>query len=243
MAPNKVALVSGANKGIGKEIARGLAKQGFTVLLGARKQELGEAAAAELAKDGQVHFQQLNVTDVQSVTAAAAAIKKKYGCLDVLVNNAGIARGPEANSTTSISQLPVEDAAQTFRSVYDTNVFSVVTVTNAFLPLLQSAPAGRIVNVSSGLGSLGRNNFMVEIAPYSSSKTALNAITLHYAKDLADTKIKINLICPGYCATDLNDQKGVRSAAQGAEIAIKMATLPDDGPTGSYFDHDGSIPW
>ena len=159
------------------------------------------------------------------------------------VNNAAIAGTPEASSTASISQLPVEDAAQMFRSVYDTNVFSVVTVTNAFLPLLQSAPAGRIVNVSSSMGSLGTNYFRLELAPYSSSKTALNAITLHYAKDLANTKIKINLICPGYCATDMNNHKGVRSAAQGAEIAIKMATLPDDGPTGSYSDHNGSLPW
>ena len=159
------------------------------------------------------------------------------------VNNAAIARAPEASKTTSISQLPVEDAAEMFRSVYDTNVFSVVTVTNPFLPLLQSAPAGRIVNVSSSLGSLGKDIFVVEIAPYSSSKTALNAVTLHYAKDLAETKIKVNLVDPGYCATDLNDHQGPMSPAQGAEIAIKMATLADDGPTGSYVDNNGSVPW
>lgn len=242
MAPNKVALVSGANKGIGKEIVRGLAKLGFTVLLGARKPELGEAAAAELTKDGQVYFQQLDVTDAASVRAAAAAVKEKYGHLDVLVNNAGIAFGPDS-SFTKISELPVESALSSFSTIYNTNVFAVVTVINIFLPLLQAAPSPRIVNVSSSMGSLGRGYIISEYAAYSTSKSALNAVTLHYAKDLADTKVKINMVCPGYCGTDMNDFKGPRSAAQGADIVLKMSIIPDDGPHGGYFEDAGKIPW
>ncbi|KAL3134779.1 hypothetical protein ABBQ32_007766 [Trebouxia sp. C0010 RCD-2024] len=242
MAPTKVALVTGANKGIGKEIARGLAKQGFTVLIGARKQELGEAAATELAKDGQVRSQQLDVTDVKSVTAAAAAVEQKYGHLDVLVNNAGIAVGPDG-SLANISDLPVESAAKTLNYVFDTNVFAVVTVTNAFLPLLKAAPSARIVNVSSIAASLTHGVMVQPYAVYSSSKTALNAVTLHYAKDLAETNIKVNMICPGYCATEINGHSGPRSAAEGAEIAIKMATLPNVGPHGGFYDDNGSIPW
>ena len=158
------------------------------------------------------------------------------------VNNAGIAAAPGI-SMTKLSQLPVEKAAQAFSHIYDTNVFAVVTITNAFLPLLQAAPAGRIVNVSSSLGSLGTGNFISEYAPYSTSKSALNAVTLHYAKDLAETSVKINMVCPGYCATDLNDHKGQRTPAEGAEIAVKLATVGNDGPNGSYQDHTGSLPW
>ena len=158
------------------------------------------------------------------------------------VNNAGIARGP-GSSFTKISQLPVEDALSSFSAIYNTNVFAVVTVTNILLPLLQAAPSARIVNVSSSLGSLGRGNIISEYAAYSSSKTALNAVTLHYAKDLADSKVKINMICPGYCGTDMNDFAGTRSPAQGADIVLKMATIPDDGPHGGYFEDDGKLPW
>lgn len=158
------------------------------------------------------------------------------------VNNAAIAES-SYSSMTKVSELPVETAAKVFSSIYDTNVFAVVTVTNAFLPLLQAAPAGRIVNVSSSLGSLGKGQVISEYAPYSTSKSALNAITVHYAKDLAESSIKINMVCPGYCGTDLNHHQGPRTPAQGAEIAIKMATIGDDGPNGSYQDENGTIPW
>lgn len=158
------------------------------------------------------------------------------------VNNAGIAKGPNS-SFAKISELPVEDAVNSFSTIYNTNVFAVVTVTNIFLPLLQAAPSPRIVNVSSSLGSLGRGNIISEYAPYSTSKSALNAVTLHYAKDLENTKVKINMICPGYCGTDLNDFAGPRSAAQGAAIVLKMATIPDDGPHGGYFEDAGKLPW
>ena len=158
------------------------------------------------------------------------------------VNNAGIAACPNG-SLANISEVPVASAAEALNCVYNTNVFAVVTATNAFLPLLEAAPAARIVNVSSVAGSLTRGVIMQQYAVYSSSKTALNAVTLHYAKDLAETNIKVNLVCPGYCATDINGHSGPRSAAQGAEIAIKMAILSDDGPSGSFCDDDGSIPW
>lgn len=158
------------------------------------------------------------------------------------VNNAGISKVPDI-SWAKITELPAETTAKAFSYIYDTNVFAVVTVTNAFLPLLQAAPAGRIVNMSSILGSLGKGNVISEYAPYSSSKSALNAVTLHYAKDLAETSIKINMVCPGYCATDLNNFQGQKTPAEGAEIAIKMATVGNDGPNGSYQDLNGSLPW
>lgn len=163
------------------------------------------------------------------------------------MNNAGIAQAPGQDTHSPLSELPVEKAAQQLAVIYQTNVFGVVTVTNAFLPLLPKAPAARIVNVSSTLGSLTKG---VEsgmqysmYAPYSSSKTALNFLTAQYAADLKDTPIKVNMVCPGYCGTDLNDHQGPRSASQGAEIAVKMAMVPADGPTGGYVDENGPIPW
>ena len=158
------------------------------------------------------------------------------------VNNAAVASRP-GDSSVKLCDLPVEDAAKRFSYIYETNVFAVITVTNAFLPLLQAAPAARIVVVSSTLGSLEKDMIIQEYAAYSSSKTALNAVTRHYAKDLADSRVKINLACPGYCGTDLNNFAGPRTPAQGAEIMVKLATLPDDGPHGGYFDDNGRIPW
>jgi NAD(P)-dependent dehydrogenase (short-subunit alcohol dehydrogenase family) len=236
----KVALVTGANKGIGKEIARGLARQGMTVLLGARDSERGQAAAAELAEDGNVTFLQLDVTDVNSVSAAAREIETRFGRLDILVNNAG----RNISRTT-----PSETTAAEVREVYETNVFGAVTVTHEMLPLLRRSAAARIVNMSSSLGSLAlasdpaSQQYPVMLLSYNSSKSALNAITIQYAKELRDTPIKINAACPGYCATDLNDHQGYRTPEQGAEIAIRLATLDEHGPTGGYFDENGPLPW
>ncbi|KAL0033099.1 hypothetical protein WJX79_003363 [Trebouxia sp. C0005] len=154
MAPTTVALVSGANKGIGKEIARSLALKGYHVLVGARRKELGEAAAVELAEHGQVSYLQLDVTDPESVTAAAAAVTSKFGHLDVLVNNAGISHVPGQEHLPALTEIAVEDAAAQFSFIYQTNVFAVITVTNAFLPLLRKAPAARIVNVSITMATL-----------------------------------------------------------------------------------------
>lgn len=232
----KVALVTGANKGIGKEIARGLLRLGITVLLGARDLERGTKAAEELASEGTVIFQQLDVTDQASVQAAARRIADRFGKLDILVNNAGIAVKLRRTS---------EVTADEFRKVYETNVFGVVTMTHEMLPLLRRAPAARIVNVSSYRGSLGSERAFggQPFISYSTSKTALNAITVHYARELADTPIKVNAGAPGHCATDFNNFTGQRTPEQGAAIAIRLATLDAQGPTGGLFDDNGPVPW
>jgi NAD(P)-dependent dehydrogenase (short-subunit alcohol dehydrogenase family) len=232
----KVALVTGANKGIGKEIARGLARLGITVLLGARDPERGTQAVKELAGEGTLFFQQLDVTDQASVSAAAQEIANRFGKLDILVNNAGIA---VKLKTTS------EVTADEFRKVYETNVFGVITVTHELLPLLHRAPAARIVNISSNRGSLGSESAFrgQPYISYSTSKTALNGITAHYARELASTPIKVNAAAPGHCATDFNNFSGPRTPEQGAAIAIHLATLDEHGPTGGFFDDNGPVPW
>ena len=241
MADKKIALITGANKGIGKEIARQLGAQGMTVLIGARDAGRGEEAAAELRAGGaDAHAVRLDVTDVASIEAATSQIESEYGRLDVLVNNAGIALdgGPA-------SALDLE----TLRRTYETNVFGVFAVTQAFLPLLKKSEAGRIVNHSSGLGSLTQNSDPnwgfagVKPLAYNSSKAALNMMTVIFAAELKDTPIKVNAADPGYTATDLNRHSGPRTVEQGATAAVRLATLPADGPTGGYFDEDGVVPW
>ena len=235
-----VALVTGANKGIGREIARGLAQVGFTVLASARDRQRGARTVAELADDGlDVRFLQLDVTEEPSIFAAADQVAKDFGRLDVLVNNAGI-----ANDRSVLPSLTVLDD---MRRVYETNVFGVVAMTNAMLPLLKKSRAARIVNVSSQLASISQqaapNTPLGLSMAYASSKAALNSITVHYARELADTPIKVNACTPGYCATDLNDHTGIRTAAQGAKIAIELAVLAADGPTGGFFDENGPVSW
>jgi NAD(P)-dependent dehydrogenase (short-subunit alcohol dehydrogenase family) len=234
----KVALVTGANKGIGYQIARRLGAGGGTVVLvSARDPDRGRTAAGRI---NGVPVP-LDVTDEASVAAAAKWIEREYGRLDILVNNAGILleRG-EQPSATSLELI---------RRTYETNVFGVVAVTNAMLPLLRRAPAGRIVNVSSGLGSLtlcttpGHPYHERALMAYDSSKTALNAVTVAYATELRGTAIKVNAADPGYCATDLNGDSGYRTAEQGANAAVRLATLDSDGPTGRFFDEDGAVPW
>ncbi|WP_328807632.1 SDR family oxidoreductase [Nonomuraea antri] len=234
----KTALITGANKGIGYEIARLLGERGITAIVGARDEERGRAAAERLGQP----FVRLDVTDAGSVTAAAKWIEHEYGVLDILVNNAGIVIW---NEDAGPSATPVDD----LRRVYETNVFGVVTVTNAMLPLLRRAPAARIVNMSSELGSLGLamdvdGPFWVHnYLSYNSSKSALNMITVSYAKELWDTPIKVNAANPGHCATDLNGHSGLRTAEQGAAIAVELATLGADGPTGAYLEDAGPIRW
>ena len=238
MTTDKVALVTGANKGIGREIARGLGQLGFTVLASARDQLRGAKTVAELADDGMdVRLLQLDVTDPDSVRAAVERIEGEFGRLDVLVNNAAV---------TCEQKQPSETTVRDFRWVYETNVFGVVSATNALLPLLRKAPAARVVNVSSGLGSLTRhttNSPSSLYMAYSSSKSALNSITVHWAMELADTPIKVNACTPGYCATDLNDFAGARTPAQGAKIAVELSVLDENGPTGGFFDENGPFSW
>lgn len=226
--------ITGANKGLGFETARRLIAAGHTVYLGARDEQRGKEAAGRLGARPML----IDVTSDDSVHAAAALVREQTGHLDVLVNNAGIGGGWKP---------PGEVTAADMRAVYDTNVFGVVRVTHAFLPLLQASSAPVIVNVSSGMGSLAvttdpsRFESTLHGLAYPSSKTALNMITSQYAK--AYPAIKINAVDPGYTATDLNAHRGTQTIEQGAEIIVRMATTGADGPTGGYFDAAGSVPW
>jgi NAD(P)-dependent dehydrogenase (short-subunit alcohol dehydrogenase family) len=227
-----IALITGANKGIGFETARQLATAGTTVILGSRDLGRGETAAAALRAEGlDATAIALDVTDDDSIAAAAATISDRFDHLDVLVNNAGIYAAGPASSTTR----------DTLRELFETNVFGVVAVTNAFLPLLRKSEAARIVNVSSEVASLAvitdpasYMSGMQDLA-YQASKGAVNWVTIMFAKELADTPIKVNAAIPGYVSTDLNGNTGYITAAQGAEASVALATLPDDGPTGTFW--------
>jgi len=241
MHPHPVALVTGANKGIGREIARQLAHRGFRVVIAARDEARGSAAAAAIREDGgDALAMVLDVTRPETITAAAARLEREIGRLDALINNAGIAR-----TGAPPSAMPLG----TVREVFETNVFGVMAVTQALLPLLRAAPAGRIVNVTSELGSLGNLRDPAFAHPtvgslgYGPSKTALNAITVAFANELRDTPIKVNSACPGYTATDLNGHRGPRTVEQAARAPVRLATLPPDGPTGGFFNEDGPLPW
>jgi len=241
MSEQTIALVTGANKGIGYAIAAGLGALGWRVGVGARDEQRCKDAVAKLRAAGTDAFAvPLDVTDDASVTAAAQLIDERAGRLDVLVNNAGIAGGwPENPSTIDLD---------TVRRLLETNVIGVIRVTNALLPLLRHSAHPRIVNQSSHVASLTLQTTPdVDLggisAAYAPTKTYLNALTIQYAKELTDTPILINNACPGYVATDLNAFAGTQTPAQGAAIAIQLATLPDDGPTGQLFDDNGVVPW
>lgn len=234
-----IVLITGANKGLGYETARQLGGQGWTVLLGARHPERGNEAAAKLAAEGiDVHAVPLDVTSEPSAQAAAAHIDATFGRLDVLVNNAGIG---------GVWLPPREITAEQVRDVYETNVFGPVRVTNAFLPLLDRSSSPRIVMVSSGMGSFGvttdpgRLESTIVSISYPSSKTALNMITTQYAKALP--RYRVNTVDPGYTATDLNGHHGTQTVAEGAEAIVAMATVVHDGPTGTFTDRSGAVPW
>lgn len=230
------ALVTGATRGLGFEIVRQLGERGITAIVGARDELRGKVVADGLGQP----YVQLDVTDPVSVSAAADWIEREYGALDILVNNAGIDPPPDLPSTTSVDLV---------RHVYETNVFGVITVTNAMLPLVRKSAAGRIVNQSSLMGSittaLDREHpiWPQNKLAYNSSKSALNMITVAYAKELWDTPIKVNAVDPGWCATEINGYTGYRTAEQGGAIAVRAATLGADGPTGAYLDDEGPLPW
>ncbi|KPI16033.1 (+)-neomenthol dehydrogenase [Actinobacteria bacterium OK006] len=227
-------LITGANKGLGLEAARRLIEAGHTVYVGARDAHRGRTAAEMLG----ARFVQLDVTDEDSVKSAAEFLRADAGRLDVLVNNAGIvgARKP-VGEVTGADML----------TTYDTNVFGVVRVTHAFLPLLEASDAPVVVNVSSGLGSLAacadpsRVEFQVTVLDYNSSKTALVMVTSQYAK--AFPTVRFNAVDPGYTATDLNGHQGTQTIEEGAEIIVRMASIDADGPTGGFFDKTGPVVW
>jgi NAD(P)-dependent dehydrogenase (short-subunit alcohol dehydrogenase family) len=248
-----VALVTGANKGIGLQIAKELAARGFTVLVGSRKLEQGEIAAKSVAVNGRdARALALDVTDQASITAAAQRIRSELGRLDVLVNNAGIAQARMTDMSfeemMNAARPSVASLAEV-RAVFETNVFGVIAVTQAMLPLLREAPAGRIVNVSSEVGSLTMQSDpsypyrSIHSISYVPSKTALNAVTVAFAKELETTRIKVNAACPGYTATDLNHFRGTRTVEQGAREPVRLALLDGNGPTGSFSNEQGPLPW
>ncbi|MCL6750014.1 SDR family oxidoreductase [Nostoc sp. CCCryo 231-06] len=246
----KIALITGANKGIGYEIARQLGSRGATVLVGARDIKRGEEAANKLRLNGiDAQTIQLDVTDQKTIDSAGKQIETEFGKLDILVNNAGIISDGDRLPP---SQIDIE----TLRHTYETNVFGVFAVTKALLPLLKKSTAGRIVNLSSGLASLAQNSdpnyefASFKLLAYNSSKTAVNAITVLLAAELKDTAIKINAADPGFTATDINQYQGYRTVEQGAiptggyaYAAVRLATLPNDGSSGGFFDEDGVVPW
>jgi NAD(P)-dependent dehydrogenase (short-subunit alcohol dehydrogenase family) len=252
MQDKPVALVTGTNQGIGLQIAKDLVAHGFTVLVGSRNFERGEAAAKEVGPDA--HALQLDVTDRASIIAAAERVRNKFGRLDVLVQNAAI------SNTNKLLGQSIEDYAKTtrpsnvsldeMRAVWDTNVFGVLAVYQAMLPLLRQAPHARIVNVSSGVGSLTTNSdpafpYRSIFGPvYPASKTALNALTVAMAIELEPEGIKVNAVSPGFTKTNLNGYAGTETVEEGAREAVRVALLGPEAPTGTFTRWENStIPW
>ena len=244
MSDTRTALVTGANKGLGYEIAAGLGARGLRVAVGARDLTRGEAAVRTLRAAGVDAFAvPLDVTDDRSVTTAAELIERQGGRLDVLVNNAGISGETGPGWAQDPTTLDLDEV----RRVVDTNVFGVIRVTKAMLPLLRRSASPRIVNISSSVGSLTwQADPEIEVGPimaaYSPAKSYLNAMTVHYARQLAGTGILVNAACPGLVATDFTGFTG-RPVHEAAATPIRLATLPDGGPTGTFVNDDGVIPW
>jgi NAD(P)-dependent dehydrogenase (short-subunit alcohol dehydrogenase family) len=242
------ALVTGANRGIGLEVARQLGTAGVRTLIGSRHAGHGAEAVRMLRADGiDADPIVLDVDDASSIEAAAGQVAAQYGRLDILVNNAGILPEATASDATSPFDLAL------FRRTYETNLFGAVAVLQSFLPLLEKSPAGRIVNVSTTMGSLTDQSdpsspyFGLVMPAYQTSKAALNGVTVALAKLLRDTSVKVNSVCPGWAQTDLggpdNRAAAPLTAAEAARPIVAMATLADDGPTGTFVDGDGPVPW
>lgn len=247
----QVALVTGANKGIGRGAAQLLAARGMTVLLGARDPGRGRDAAAELrAAGGDVHAVTLDVTDPRTIAETAAAIEQRHGHLDALINNAGITGSGQVLPEEAVDQVPSTVDLAMVREVFETNVFGVIAVTNAMLPLLRRSAAPRIVNVATHAASLtltsdpaGLLTALPASAAYTPSKSALTALTVQYANELRQDGFLVNAVAPGFIATDSNNHAGFLTPAQGAAVLVRLATLDDHGPTAGFFDEDGPVPW
>ncbi|SKB64908.1 NAD(P)-dependent dehydrogenase, short-chain alcohol dehydrogenase family [Parapedobacter luteus] len=246
----KSALITGANKSIGLEVARQLAQKGFYVYIGSRNLQNGLQAVEKLKADGleNVVAVQLDVTEAESVKAARAEVGKKANRLDVLINNAGI------NGGGGLPQRTLDSDIESFKKVYETNLFGVVRVTQAFFDLLKNSPAPRIVNVTSSSASLTLQSdptwayYEHKAAVYSPSKTALNMLTVHLAYELRDTPFKVNAVCPGFTKTDFNNHHGTGRVEEAGKRIVKYALIDKNGPTGKFFSEDynpetGEIPW
>jgi len=251
----KKVLITGANKGIGLELARQLAQKGLFVYLGSRNLENGLEAGKTLKAEGLENIEaiQLDVTNQESVNTARFEIGKKTEVLDILINNAGI-NGIAFNGSTPIMHTATGTSIDVFKEVYETNVFGVIRVTQAFLDLLQKSPEPRIVNVSSSQGSLTLHsdpthiNYNFKGAVYQSSKSALNMYTIVLAYELRDTPFKVNAVSPGSTKTDFNHHLGKGSVEDAGKRIVKYALIDKDGPTGKFFSEDinpetGEIPW
>ncbi|MDR6840580.1 SDR family oxidoreductase [Pseudoxanthomonas sacheonensis] len=240
---SKTALVTGATRGIGFETVRQLAQTGVHTLLAGRDRTKAVEAALKLQAEGlPVEAIVLDVTDTASIAAAADEVAKKYGHLDILVNNAGILRDEQGKKIS-------EQTLQAWRETFDTNLFGLIAVTQSFLPLLHKSPAGRIVNVSSLLGSMTLHSdptspiYDFKIPAYNVSKSAVNAWTVQLAYELRDSKIKVNTIHPGYVKTDMNAGEGEIDVPDGAKTSVALALIDDAGPNGSYRYLDNVLPW
>ncbi|MBB3186245.1 SDR family oxidoreductase [Microbacter margulisiae] len=239
MDHGKIVLITGANKGIGFETARQFGKLGYRVLLGARDGERGNKAVESLMEEGiDAQLLVLDVTNQATIDHAVRFIEDKYGYLDILINNAGI--------FLEKGVLPSQLTMATLRETFEVNFFGVFAVTTALLPLLKKSAAGRIVNVSSGQGSLTRSSSpdatRLQLA-YNSSKAAVNALTIQFAKELRETPIKINAAAPGYTITDMNGGKGNRTVQEASTVIVRLALLDETGSSGGYFEDAGEIPW
>lgn len=242
----KIALITGANRGIGFETARQLAQQGFRVLLGARSGESGKEAEAKLKNEGfEAEFVLLDVDDKQTHESAAKLIDENYGKLDVLINNAAIAIDETENGGYVAASKTSDEI---FRKTFDTNFFNTIAVTQKFVPLLKKSDAGRIVFLSSGLGSLNLHSdpespiYNYKVPAYDISKTALNGYAVHLAYELKDTPIKVNAAHPGSVVTDMN-RNGELPVEEGAKTSVALATLPADGFTGKFIHLGDELPW
>ena len=246
MADKRIALVSGANRGLGLEISRQLVAQGYAVIMGSRDITLGEAAAETLRdRETELHVVRLDVTDPTSIAAAVNTIDERFGVLDVLVNNAGVLM-------ESWGTLPSEITLEQMRATFEVNYFGLFEMTRACLPLLRKSTAGRIVNMSSDMASIGTIDdpnsvvYAVWAPAYQASKSAVNALTVLFAKQLKDTGIKVNSASPGWARTAMGGDEAPLSAAEGADTAVWLATLPDDGPSGAFFSSSrsrGAMEW
>lgn len=239
----KIALITGANKGIGLETARQLGKQGIIVLIGSRDADRGNAAAAQLKGEGiKAHFLPLDVTVQSTITAAADRIEKEFGRLDILVNNAGLLNYAGEATPATVSQ-------ETLRTTFDLNFFGLVAVTQAMLPLIRKSPAGRIVNLTSILASIAEHAdpnspiFPAKFLAYDASKASVNMFTNHLAHELRDTPVKVNAAHPGWVKTDMGGPEAPMEIADGAKTSVMLATLPDNGPSGGFYHMGVHMRW